>query len=122
MVPTRKVKVYIIGPLYSSGTMGSNLRAAMDAFVQVRRMGAKLFIPHHFFLDLVFPQLRDYWLDLDLDWVDECDCAFRVPRLSSGGDGEEARMANLGRPTFTEYRELRTFIERKSIGWSQGTT
>ena len=119
----RKVKVYIIGPLYSSGTMGSNIRAAIEAFIKIRRMGALPFIPHlYFFLDLISPQLRKYWLELDLDWVDDCDCAFRLPGESSGGDGEEARMAANGRSTFTSYVKLRQFIERKTVEWSNRGT
>ena len=78
-------KVYIAGPMYSSGDMDNNIRMALEAATRLRRAGFLPFIPHlYFFWNLMSPQPRDHWMGLDLDWVRDCDCLLQLPGYSEG--------------------------------------
>jgi hypothetical protein len=84
-----KVKVYIAGPINSSGKMQENIRNALEAGIRLRKAGFVVFIPHLFFFwDLMFPQDREFWMTLDKDWLKECDVMLRLPGYSEGVDEE----------------------------------
>lgn len=104
------IKIYIAGPLYSSGTMGVNIKRAIEWAEKIRQAGYLPFLPHlYFFWDLISEQDRKYWMDLDLKWVEECDCVFRISGESKGADLEVEKAYSLGKPVFPDFRLLKTY-------------
>lgn len=101
------MKVYIAGP-YTKGDVAVNVREAIIAGNNVRALGHTPFIPHltHFW-HMVIPHEIEYWYAYDLEWLEECDCVFRLPGESTGADREVERARELGKPVYTSYLELR---------------
>ena len=100
-------KVYIAGPMYSSGNMDDNIRMALDAATSLRRAGFLPFIPHlYFFWNLISPKSRAYWMSLDLDWVNDCDYVLRLPGQSSGAGDEVEFAMNHGIEVYEDIDKL----------------
>lgn len=111
----RTAKIFIAGPLFSSGSIIENIREALLKAGIVRIMGGKPFVPHlYFFWDLIFPQSRQNWLDLDLEWLEDCHAVWRLSGESSGADGEVARAEACNIPVFKTAEGVGDFIRRKN--------
>jgi hypothetical protein len=109
--------VYIAGPMYTSGDMGENIRAALKAATELRKNGCLVFIPHLcFFWDFVMPQSRQFWIDYDLDWLSCCNAVLRLSGKSEGADLEVKRAKELGIPVYTSVKSLLKIVKgRKSV-------
>lgn len=83
--------VYVAGP-YSQANTGDlveNVRKAIQAGEVVKRHGHLPFVPHLFHLwDLMSPHEREYWMSMDLEWVEKCQVLLRLPGESPGADLE----------------------------------
>lgn len=108
------IKVFIAAPMYTSGTMGGNLRKVLTAARHLIAEGFLPFIPHlYFFWDLMDPQPRDYWLLLDGLWVEECDCVYRMNGESKGADAEVIRATRESMPVFYELGDVIAYYKHK---------
>ena len=93
--------VYIAGP-YSSEPEANVDKAMMVANILLDQKFA-IFCPHLFhFLEQV--QERDYqeWLELDLQYLSNCDAILRLEGESPGADKEVAHAVNQEIPVFYE--------------------
>ena len=98
----RKPMVYIAGP-YTSGDPMINTRRAMDAFEQIRQLGAVPFCPHHSaFQQLVHPLSWEEWLEYDFHILSRCDMLFRLWGPSPGADMEVNWAGQLEIPVYSE--------------------
>ena len=96
--------VYVAGPLSSSGNYLENVRVAVRAAEELRAMGYVPFVPHLSALwQLISPHCEyEYWLPMDLDWIDRCDAVLRLPGESRGADEEVKYAISQGKPVFLE--------------------
>lgn len=100
------IKVYIASP-YSKGDVAINVRRQIDAADELMNNGFAPFWPvHSHFHHLVHPRPYQDWIDVDLTWIDVCDCLLRLDGESPGADGEVARANELGIPVFYSIEEL----------------
>jgi hypothetical protein len=101
------VRVYIAGP-YTKGDVAVNVRMALKAAHEIREMGFTPFCPHltHFW-HMLFPREYKDWLEMDLVWLEQCQCVVRLPGESSGADGEVERAEELGIPVYYGIDQLR---------------
>lgn len=100
-------KVYVAGPMYSSGNIDDNIRQALEISTTLRRAGFLPFIPHlYFFWNIIHPMPRDYWMSLDLDWLSQCDYMLRLPGYSEGGDIETDYARDHGIPVYANIDTL----------------
>jgi len=99
--------VYIAGP-YTKPDPVLNVRAHCMAAEQVRKMGLLPFVPllSHLW-HLVSPHDYDYWMEMDLEWVAQCDAVLRLPGESAGADSEVRMAKEMGKPVFYSVDELR---------------
>jgi hypothetical protein len=113
----KPLKVYIAGPLMTSGAIDHNIRAAIDLAYQVKEAGALPFVPHlYFFWDLMRPHPREFWLELDEMWVRDSDVVFRIEGGSKGADDEEKWADEEDVPVFTRLRDLFDHIKLLNEG------
>lgn len=106
------IKVYIAGP-YTKGDVAANVRAAIDAGIAVGDLGACPYIPHMcHFMHLIHPREYEYWMALDMRWLEECDCIIRLPGEAEGADREVTAAIARGLPFFTSVKDF-----RQSVFW-----
>jgi len=102
-----KCKVFVAGPMFSSGSMGNNIRNAVQVAEQLRDAGFLVFLPHlYFFWDLIRPREREFWTALDLEWLETCNVIFRIPGESSGADGEEKHAEEWDLKAYSDMDQL----------------
>jgi hypothetical protein len=93
-------RIYIAGP-YTRGDAALNVRRALAAAETLRTKGWFPFIPHlYHFWHFVFPHPYDYWMEMDLSWLETCDAILRLPGKSAGADDEVARAEDLCMPVY----------------------
>jgi len=104
-------RIYIMGP-YTEGDVARNVRKAIEMANVISVLGGCPFIPHlcHFW-HLVCPQDYDFWMEYDLQWLEVCNAAFRLPGASKGADKEDRRCGELSIPVFRNTPNLMKFIE-----------
>jgi Domain of unknown function (DUF4406) len=108
-----KAKIYVAGP-YTKGDVAVNVRNAFEAANQLADLGYAPFVPHgtHFW-HMMFPRPYEFWLELDNQFVPDCDAILRIPGESSGADKEVALAGKLGLPVFHSIGELVAHFEPK---------
>lgn len=100
------MRVYVAGP-YSKGDQIANVRAAIMVGDRLLVAGAVPYIPHlTAFWHLLSPHPYQEWLDLDLEWLRQCQAIIRLPGESSGADGEVAEAIAWGIPVFRDVETL----------------
>ena len=97
-----KPKIYIAGPLYSSGHVAENIRAATTAAAALHGAGFSPYVPHYtHFAHLIGWRLSvDQWLEHDHEWLSACDAVLRLPGVSEGADKEVMWAAEENIPVF----------------------
>lgn len=99
LVAKPSLKVYVAGPLNSSGKVADNIRNAVQAGLTLRRFGELPFVPHlYWYIETMTPESEEFWMSLDLAWLEQCDVVLRLPGVSVGSDQEVARATKLGMP------------------------
>lgn len=102
----KKIKVYIASP-YTIGDVAVNVKAQIDAADQLMNLGFAPFWPlcSHF-QHMAHPRPYQDWIEIDLLWVEACDCLLRLPGESKGADGEVAHAIKIGKPVFYSIEEM----------------
>lgn len=89
----RKIRIYVAGPLTSSGEPEVNVKNAINYADEIMKAGGYPFVPH---LSLYWHRMNgaehtyDTWMDYDYAWIDVCDAMMVVPGQSHGVDLEIA--------------------------------
>jgi len=102
----RKIRVYIASP-YTKGDTAVNVRRQLDAVEELMNLGFAPFAPlYSHFQHMVHPRPYQDWIDIDLQWVEACDCLLRLDGESSGADGEVEFAKQLGIPVYYSVEDL----------------
>lgn len=98
----RRTKVYVAGPITTSGNVFDNVHRGILAGDRLLRAGYAPYVPHLNCAWETVTGARDYelWLRLDMDFLDVCDVLLRLPGDSRGADREVARAIERGIPVF----------------------
>jgi hypothetical protein len=101
-------RVYISGPLTTSGSVGANVRAAVDAGTAVQDAGHAAYIPHlnYFGWEVIHPRPYEYWIAGDLAWVAVCDALIRLPGRSKGANREVQEALKHNIPVYYSVAEF----------------
>jgi hypothetical protein len=103
----KRKKVYVAGP-YTQGDVVLNVRAAVLAANELLDAGFIPFVPHLTHLwHAICPRPYQDWLDLDLEWLEECDILLRLPGPSSGADDEAKRAKVLAMPVCRSVADVK---------------
>jgi len=92
-------RVYISGPLTSSGNVLENIDRAVSTARALIEAGFAPFTPHlswHIDPGETYP--HELWMDIDLPWVSAADAVLRLPGESLGADIECEHARQLGIP------------------------
>lgn len=101
MEKATSLRVYIAGP-YTNGDPALNVRRAITAAEEVVAAGHVPFVPHLDHLwHLVNPHDYEYWLRLDLAWLEACDCVIRLDGDSPGADLELQAATQKGKAIYS---------------------
>lgn len=106
---SRKVemRIYIAGP-YTNGDVAVNVKKAIEAgdFV-CRYLGHAVFIPHltHFW-HMLIPGDYEFWLRVDVEWLEVCDAVLRLPGESKGADREVKLARGMGKSIYTSISQI----------------
>lgn len=80
--------VYIAGPLTKGGDL-RNVKAALDAGNEVRKIGMVPIVPHlSIFADMLHPMTYESWMYECKVILERCDYLLRIPGESPGADRE----------------------------------
>ena len=106
------IRVYIASP-YSTGNQADNVRRSMVAFQHLAEYGFAPFAPllSHF-QHLYFPRPYESWLDMDMEWLRQCDVLVRLPGDSSGADKEIADALRCNIPVYCIHED---FLDRVTV-------
>ncbi len=106
-------RVYVAGPMYSSGDLVTNARNACDAAHELHTAnipGVRFhcFTPQPYVLatQLVHPRGHVEAQEWDDQWLRVCKFLLRLPGKSTGSDHEEALALELGIPIFYSVAAL----------------
>lgn len=115
---TRRLRVYVAGPIDGSGKHISNLRRALDAGTQLMAAGFDPFIPH---LNLIWALVQEdatpgaRWQEWDDNWLSCCDALYRLQGESPGSDHEVRLAYELNIPVFFEKHPTGGFGGMESL-------
>jgi len=109
-----KIKVYIASA-YTVGDTGKNVKRQIDVTNELYRLGFNVFAPlvGTHFQHMVHPKPYDFWLALDLEWIDICDCVLRLPGESKGADIETAYAEKRGKKVFNNIVDIEYYFMDK---------
>jgi hypothetical protein len=102
------IKVYIAAPYtLPIGEQFDNVVKTMEVYDILADHGFNPFNPllSHFQQGFK-PRHYDWWIKVDLEWLDYCDCLLRLPGESRGADKELNRMVMAGKPVFYNINDL----------------
>lgn len=106
--------IYIAGPIgngHSAGPkqMYHNVLEGIKTYEALIHKGYTPICPHlSYFAWLLFKGEVDWktWLEMDLDYVDNCIGVFRMPGDSKGADLEVRHAKKIGKPVYYNLEEL----------------
>jgi hypothetical protein len=87
----KQLRIYIAGPLHTSGNPDRNVRKAIMVADQVVACGHVPFIPHLNVLWNMVTEVEyrtEQWLSYDKAWLLQCHLVIRLPGDSLGADEE----------------------------------
>lgn len=110
-------RVYISGP-YTNGNKLENVKQAIVAAEQVVAVGGVPYVPHltHLWHELS-PHDWEYWMDIDMAWVQDCDMLWRLPGESKGADIEVLLAKQIGIPVYTRELDIVSRIMEITLGF-----
>ncbi len=104
-------RIYISGPLTSSGNERENVAKAIAVTRDLIEAGFAPFCPH---LSLQVDPVGEYphatWMAVDLPWVTVADAVLRIPGESLGSDIETDHAAVNGVPIFSSVAECKAWF------------
>lgn len=111
----KKLRVFISGPLTSSGDREDNITNAIGMGAFFSALGHYPFVPHVLgpALDSVTSKSYDYWMDYCLSFLEGCDVLYRLQGESKGADMEVTRAKELGIPVFFSTNNFDKWIKGK---------
>lgn len=90
------MRIFIAGPMSSSGEPGPNLHQAAVAASRLVEAGHAVYVPHlTWIVDAIRPAPIEQWKESDLAWIDASDAVLRLPGESKGADAEVAYAVEL---------------------------
>ena len=105
-------KVYVSGPLTSSGNVLENIEVAMAATRQLIAAGFALFCPHlTYHVDPAEEIPHSTWMEIELPWLRAADAVLRLPGESVGADIEVRHATAIGIPVFQSIDALSRCFE-----------
>ena len=112
-MPHRPI-LYIAGP-YTKGDVVMNVRKAISIASLARSRGWLPFCPHLSHLwHMVDPHHYDYWMAMDLEWLELADALYRLVGESPGADVEVAAAEARGIPVYREHVPVAPSMEAAS--------
>jgi hypothetical protein len=100
-------RIYISGPLTSSGNVRENLERAMGVARELIELGFAPFCPHlSYHIDPGEELAHEVWMEVELPWVAVADAVLRLPGESVGAEIEVANAERAGVPVFFTIGEL----------------
>ena len=119
-IKKEKIKVYISSP-YTNGDKLENVQRQMDVTDELMNNGFYPFTPlYSHFQHTYKPRLYEDWINVDLMWVEVCDCFLRIipiingkELISKGADMEEAEAKKLDIPIFYSVKDLIKYYKNK---------
>lgn len=100
-------KVYVSGPLSSSGNRLDNVQRAIDAGVELIKLGYAPLVPHlTHYMDPTDSLGHDPWIEVDIPWVSCADAVLRLPGDSTGADAECYTAKQCGIPIYYSIADL----------------
>ena len=107
----RKI-VYIAGPMTNGGTLSpkatdAHVRVAMKTAADLMEVGFAPICPQltHFLQEL-YPQPYERWMECDIPLVNVADCVLRLKGQSKGADRECLFAIDNGIPVYTSLKDL----------------
>jgi hypothetical protein len=105
-----KIKTVYISSAYTQGDVAQNVRRQFAIADQLRMEGFLPYVPlaSHFW-HMIFPHPYDFWLDMDLEWLDygHFDAVLRLTDVpSKGADMECKKALEIGIPVFYSVEKL----------------
>lgn len=86
---TKNFRVYVAGPLNSSGRTSDNVHRACSVAKTLSENGLIPFVPHlYHFMDAMLGLDEDAALSLDFAWLSSCHFMLRLPGQSRGSEYE----------------------------------
>lgn len=109
----KKTTVYIACP-YTIGDQALNVKDSMHCFNELVNNGFVPFNPLLFhFQQFAYPRTWESWMEIDLSWLEKCDCILRLPGKSRGADKEIKYAKKLNKIVFYSIENLRLYYLRK---------
>jgi len=100
-------RVYVAGPLTTSGSVAENIHNAIRAGNELLRAGYWPHVPHlNYYWEIMFPAPYEMWMTIDLAQVRISDALIRLPGDSRGADREVAEASLYGIPCYNSVREF----------------
>ena len=114
---TMRRRIYISGPLTSSGNVTENLDRAMAAARGAIDAGFAPFCPHlTYHVDPGGEYPHGLWMEIELPWVTVADALLRLPGESLGADLEVQRAEEIGIPVFKTIADLINHFRGRQCG------
>ncbi|CAG7581541.1 MAG: putative ribosyltransferase-like protein [uncultured marine phage] len=105
------IKVYIASP-YTKGDTAVNVKRQLDMVDLLMDHKFAPFAPlYSHFQHMAHPRDYEDWLEVDMIWVEACDCILRLDGESSGADREVEYAKSLSKPVFYTVGELLEFYK-----------
>jgi len=100
-------RIYISGPLSTSGNERENVAAAVHAARLLIAAGFAPFCPHlSWHIDPAHEIPHGVWMQVDLPWVSMADAVLRLPGESVGAHVETTHAEGMGIPVFETVADL----------------
>ena len=102
--------VYISSP-YTKGDQAANVGIQISALHRIMDLGGCPIAPliYHF-AHIARQRTYEEWMAIDLELVRRSDAVLRLPGESAGADREVALANELGKPVFTGWDSLKTYL------------
>lgn len=102
--------IYISSP-YTKGDQGVNVGAQINALHRIMDLGGCPIAPliYHY-AHITRPRTYEEWMAIDLELVRCADAVLRLPGESSGADREVELALRLGKPVYTSWDQLKTYL------------
>ena len=111
-------RIFITGPMSSSGEPGPNINKAGKAAQQLLLAGFAVYVPHvNWLIDIAFPTEPRFWWQNSLEWLRVSDGILRLPGPSKGAERETEFAEEKGIPVFFSVDDvIRYFMNREPDG------
>lgn len=111
-----RTRVYIAGPMHSSGSAWDNVQQGVKAFGALMRAGYAPFCPHlTHYIDPAGLMPHSAWMEVDLPWVQKAGAVLRLPGASKGADIEVQFAKENGIPVYYDIADLIEHLPAEAV-------